>query len=93
MTLESTCLEHGEHTHKVTEASGQTYSYKAREERNITIADSDMAQGMSGAPLFNINGELIGIASTVIVDAFPYNYKRSLGSVYSKSENILELLK
>lgn len=65
------------------------FEHGEREERNILIADTDMIHGMSGSPLFTLDGEVVGFGST-IKTRFPGNYLPY--AIYSKAENISSIL-
>jgi len=67
-------------------------SKEEREERGPLLADADMINGMSGSPLFDREGRLVGIGSnTLVFDAL--NYDATKPAVYVKAKRILELLK
>lgn len=65
--------------------------YKWREERDPLLTNTDMTWGMSGAPLFDRYGLLIGIGSNILSND-PKNYNPTKPAVYVKSVNILKLI-
>jgi S1-C subfamily serine protease len=56
-------------------------------EQDPFLADTDMTYGMSGSPLFNARGELIGIGSNVLSKT-PANYEAGKYAVYDKAIHI-----
>lgn len=62
-----------------------------REERDPLLASAPMAEGMSGGPLFDMQGRVVGIASNVLNDA-PAQYDPAKYGVYVKAANILPLI-
>lgn len=67
------------------------FKYHAREERDPLLARSAMTFGMSGSPLFDKDGELIGIGSNVL-SSTPLLYDPNKLAVYVKSANIAKLI-
>lgn len=70
-----------------------SFKYQAREERAPILADTDMTFGMSGSPLFNAKGELLGIGSNVLSNAPGRRYDPSKSAVYVRSASVEALLK
>lgn len=62
-----------------------------RQERAPLLTNTDMTSGVSGAPLFNAQGELLGIGSLVLSDNF-YEYYDDRSAVYSNSAAIKSLI-
>lgn len=76
------------------ECSNYDYSkhaYVGREERNPMLTDTDMTYGMSGSPLFDSKGQLVGIGSTIL-SADPIDYDSSIYAVYGKAANLTKYL-
>lgn len=65
--------------------------YPARQEKNFMLTDTDMTYGISGAPLFNSAGQLIGIGNSIL-DTQAENYNPTSYGIYSKAENLRLLL-
>ena len=65
--------------------------YNAREESDLFLTDSDMTYGMSGSALFDQNGDLLGIGSS-IMDRDPRDYDPTRNAIYVKSTNVSRLL-
>ena len=65
--------------------------YKARQEKDPFLTNSDMTFGMSGSPLFDKNGDLVGIGSNVLSNT-AQNYDKKKNAVYIKSKWILSIL-
>ncbi len=85
--LENDCPK-GSHWRK---EKGFKKRYFAREEKDPFLANSDMTWGMSGSPLFDASGNLIGIGSNVL-SSDPRAYDQNKYAVYVKAENLLKLL-
>jgi hypothetical protein len=68
------------------------FSYEAREERNPLLTDTDMIYGMSGSPLFDAQGKLLGIGTTIL-NSNPGDYDPAKNAVYVKSTSLAELLR
>ena len=66
--------------------------YRGREERNPLLASADMIYGMSGSPLFNVDGDVLAIGSNVKASD-PGDYSPAAPAIYSKLENVRDLLK
>lgn len=65
--------------------------YKAREERDPLLTDTAMTFGMSGSPLFDAQGRLIGIGSNVL-SSKPLEYDPKKPAVYVKAASLDQLL-
>ncbi len=66
--------------------------YKWREEADPLLVNIDMTWGMSGSPLFDVLGDLIGIGSNVLSnDATFYNPHKL--AVYVKASHIADVLR
>lgn len=83
------------YTNKINKSSPENWALKSncigierkpweRIETNIILTSSDMIYGFSGAPLFNLEGEVLGVGSTVKI-RYPGKYAPA---IYSKSENL-----
>ena len=80
-------------TKKAKEDDGTKYEYQVRWEKNIMLTNSDMINGLSGSPLFDSKGMLVGIGTTVMKGGPPLDYSPDANAVYSKAENIYEFFK
>lgn len=60
-------------------------------EHDPFLTDTDMTYGMSGSPLFNAKGELIGIGSNVLSKT-PENYTPGKFAIYDKAVHVQELI-
>ncbi len=67
------------------------FKYRAREERDSLLTLTPMSFGMSGSPLFDKDGLLIGIGSNVL-SSTPLNYDPLKFAVYVKAANIAKAL-
>ena len=67
------------------------FKYDAREENNILLTNTDMIYGLSGSFLFNANGEVIGVGSTIKASK-PGPYSTTAYAVYSKIENLATII-
>lgn len=67
------------------------FKYHAREERDPLLTRTAMTFGMSGSPLFDKDGRLIGIGSNVL-SSTPLDYDPNKFAVYVKSANIAKLI-
>jgi len=67
-------------------------SYEARVEKDVLLANTDMINGMSGSPLFDHDGQVIGIGSTILKDKLPLDYDPKINAVYIKAEHIQDVL-
>ena len=65
----------------------QWYTFP-REERDPFLVNTDMINGMSGGPLFNRNGKIIGIGSTVKKNGLPLDYDPRFPAIFSKAKYI-----
>ena len=65
--------------------------YKYREEKDPVLTNTDMIWGMSGSPLFDMQGRLVGIGSNVLSNN-PAKYDRNKYAVYVKARNLARLL-
>jgi len=65
--------------------------FSAREEKDPFLTDSDMVWGMSGSPLFDQKGQLLGIGSNVLSNS-PESYTLGKFAVYVKSKNLVGIL-
>lgn len=64
-----------------------------REERDPFLANTDMINGMSGGPLFNQNGHIIGIGSTILKNSPPLNYNSKYPASFSKAKYFESMVK
>jgi len=62
-----------------------------REERHLFLTDNDMLNGMSGSPLFDKRGRLLGIGTNTLKKA-PYDYDAKKPALYVKAERIQALI-
>ena len=62
-------------------------AFPGAEEKNALIADTEMTYGVSGGPLYNREGELIGIGSTTTAKQ-ALNYEPGPHAVFPKAENL-----
>jgi len=69
----------------------KSLTFKARQEKDPFLTSSDMTFGMSGSPLFDRSGNLIGIGSNVLSNTAS-NYDPKKNAVYIKAKWILNLL-
>jgi hypothetical protein len=67
------------------------FKYHAREERDPLLTRTAMTFGMSGSPLFDKNGRLIGIGSNVL-SSTPLTFDPNKFAVYVKAANISKVL-
>ena len=65
--------------------------YNAREEKDVFFTDTDMTYGMSGSALFDREGRLLGIGTTIL-SRNPGDYDPARHAVYVKSSNLAKLL-
>ncbi|MBI3548769.1 MAG: trypsin-like peptidase domain-containing protein [Elusimicrobia bacterium] len=65
--------------------------YPSREQRDPFLTDTDMTYGMSGSPLFDRDGLMIGIGTTIL-DSDPGDYKPGKHAVYIKAVHAARLM-
>ena len=67
-------------------ADAQAVKYEARDP---VLTNTDMTYGMSGSPLFDRDGNFVGIGSTAL-SANPINYSSNISAVYVKARNLFQ---